>query len=468
MNMVGRRASRASPASGALFRVSQALVTAALDGVSDTDLVVVLGTTLTAAGLDIATIEVACDVVDPERAQHVMRWRRSVGSTDGNILAAGIFQLMLEEGWTVLRSPSPPTQWGEREGPRPPAWEGEVGAGGERVGQGETEAGSNAHLTLPSLARWAPPSPPADAGGEGPTPSRLNARNNLFAPVLRGGAMDAVAFANHLAPDATLGFFDDVMSLFSTERPGGFTAAEIDLLRLVTPVFALALGARLNAAAARGLLQTYLGRNAATALLDGRVGLGAVEQLRAVVLYCDLVEFTSLTERLDARALIDHLNLFFETMTRPVSRAGGQVSGHVGDAVVMFFPIADAQRVGPLCTVAVKAALEGLRALEALNAVPDRRSRPPLRARIGIDIGDVVHGNIGSAGRFSFTIIGTPVNRAARLQALAKDVGAAMLMTADLAQAAGIPCRAFGKHALRGFDRPVDIVGSGVCDSCDA
>jgi hypothetical protein len=87
-----------------------------------------------------------------------------------------------------------------------------------------------------------------------------------------------VAFANHLAPDVTLGFFDDVMSLFATERLGGFSAAEIELLHLVTPVFALALGARLNAAAARVLLQTYLGRDAATALLDGRVGLGEVER----------------------------------------------------------------------------------------------------------------------------------------------------------------------------------------------
>ncbi|HKV00117.1 MAG TPA: adenylate/guanylate cyclase domain-containing protein [Vineibacter sp.] len=375
-----------------LSQVSQDLVNAALSGVSDVELVTVLATSLAAAGLDIATIEVACDVVDPERAQHFIRWRRGVGDTDNNILAVGIFQLMLEEDVATLR---------------------------------------------------------------------LDGESDLFAPALQGGATDAVAFANHLAPDATLGFFDDVMSLFSTERPGGFTAAEIDLLRLVTPVFALALGARLNATAARVLLQTYLGRNAATALLDGRVGLGEIEQIRAVVLYCDLVEFTNLTERLDARSLIDHLNLFFETMTRPVSRAGGQVSGHVGDAVVMFFPIAAAQGEGPLCAVAVKAALEGLQALAALNAMPDRRSQPPLRARIGIDIGEVVHGNIGSAGRFSFTIIGTPVNRAARLQALAKDVGATMLMTANLAQAAGVHGSTFGQHALRGFDRPVDVVGFG-------
>jgi hypothetical protein len=55
-------------------------------------------------------------------------------------------------------------------------------------------------------------------------------------------------------------FFDDVMSLFATERRGGFSAAEIELLHLVTPVFALALGARLNAAAPAFCFRPISGR----------------------------------------------------------------------------------------------------------------------------------------------------------------------------------------------------------------
>jgi class 3 adenylate cyclase len=379
----------------AFSRVTQTLVKAALSGVNDRELAALFGNALIAAGLGIATIEVACDAVDPERAQHFIRWRRNVANTENCILAQGVFQGMLEEGATV---------------------------------------------------------------------TRLHAASEKFAAVIREGATDAIALAIHLAPDVTVGFFDDVMSLFVTERPGGFDTAEIDFLHLATPVFALALAARLNAAAASVLLQTYLGRNAATALLGGRVGLGDVEQIRAVVMYCDLFGFTSLTETLDAQSLIANLNLFFETVTRPVSRSGGQVSGHVGDAVVMFFPIPDAASERPICAAAVNAAVEGLRALDSLNAMRPQRLAGPLRARVGIDIGEVVHGNIGSAGRFSFTIIGTPVNRAARLQALAKDVGATMLMTSGLAETAGVRCSAFGKYALRGFEHPVDVVGFVVPD----
>lgn len=372
------------------LQISQNLVKASLNGMTDTEITAVLGTSLLEAGVNISSIEIACDVVDPELDLHRVRWPTNTANTQNNDLSTDVFTHMLEEDVTVLR---------------------------------------------------------------------LNANNDQFASALQGRETDAVAFANHLEPDATIGFFDDVMSLFTTEQSDGFKSSDIDLLHLVTPVFALALGARLNAAAARTLLQTYLGSNAATAMLDGRVGLGEVEEIRAIVLFCDLVDFTPMTEMLDARSLIRDLNLFFETITRPLSRAGGQVSGYVGDGVVMFFPVPDSANEGALCAAAVNAALEGLAALELLNRSPSRNNGPQLNARIGIDIGEVVHGNIGSAGRFSFTIIGSPVNRAARLQVLAKDLGAALLMTTNLAETAGVQCSPFGRHPLKGFDSLVNVVG---------
>jgi class 3 adenylate cyclase len=165
-----------------------------------------------------------------------------------------------------------------------------------------------------------------------------------------------------------------------------------------------------------------------------------------------------LTEDLAPDALIALLNRLFDAVTNPAARAGGQVSGHVGDAVVLFFPIISPEKIGKVCAAAVKAAVDALEALALLNA---RRlpGMSELHARIGLDIGEVVHGNIGSAGRFSFTIIGTPVNRAARLQALAKGLGTSLLMTADVADEAGVDRRSFGFHTLRGTDQPVEVVG---------
>ena len=374
----------------ALWRVGRRLVDAALGGAGDAALVAVLGAALNAAGLDVSTIEVACDAVDPERADHFLRWRRDGDVRADVISSAKVFESLQREDTHTLR---------------------------------------------------------------------CEAEDDRFAAIRREGATDAIAFVDHLAPEVTLGFFDDVMSLFATERPGGFVGAEIDFLTGVTPVFALSLGARLNAAAARVLLRTYLGRDAATALLDGRVGLGEVAKIRGIVIYCDMVDFTSTTETLDAESLVDRLNTFFETITRPVSMAGGQVAGHVGDAVVMFFPIPDPLSEPMLCATALGAAREALHQLVRSNAIRGSDAAGPIRARIGIDVGDVVHGNIGSAGRFSFTIIGSPVNRAARLQAMAKDLGASLLMTADFADAAAVRCCSFGSHALKGFNAPANIVG---------
>lgn len=374
------------------WRVGQALVEAALDGADENALVVTLATVLTRAGLPLSAVEVACDVVNPERAHRNIGWRYGARRTTGTIGSADVFRDMLR--------------------------------------------GSAAERRLAGAAA---------------------------APARPAGSSDAIAFAGHLAPQITVGFFDDVMVLFATERPDGFGAQEIDIVRDVMPIFALALGARLNAAAARDLLATYLGTDAAEALLDGRVGLGEVASIQAVVLFCDLLGFTTLTETLEAAALIEHLNLFFETVTRPVAQAGGHVAGHVGDAVVMYFPLPVADR-NTVCARALGAALAGQDALGALNARLPAGPSVPLRARIGIDAGPVVHGNIGSAGRFSFTIIGSPVNRAARLQALAKELDAAVLLTRELADAAGQSYRSFGRHILRGFEQPVEVVGMGSGD----
>ena len=72
-------------------------------GASDSELVILLGRALYAVGLDISTIEIGCDAVDPERVQHFIRWRRDGEGTEDNILGGKIFTAMLEEDAAVLR-----------------------------------------------------------------------------------------------------------------------------------------------------------------------------------------------------------------------------------------------------------------------------------------------------------------------------------------------------------------------------
>jgi class 3 adenylate cyclase len=385
-----------------LLRWSLQIAKAGLDGASEVKLVDLLCESLTASGFDLGMVEVSCDTVDPERSNRFFLWRPQTGAQEAESIASPLFQHALEREAPTLRY---------------------------RIGE---------------LAAFA---------GEAPL-GRIE------------GATDCLVFANHIEPDAALGLFDDVMSFFVTRRPDGFAPTEIELLAGIMPQFALAFSARQNVSTTRTLLETYLGRDASMALLGGRSRLGDVGRISAVVLYCDLLGFTGLTERLTPEDLIATLNLFFDAVTKPAARAGAQVSGHVGDAIVLFFPIISQDETTAVCAAAIQAAKDALEALEMLNAERPL-STPRLQARIGLDVGEVVHGNIGSAGRFSFTIIGTPVNRAARLQALAKEFGVSLLMTSKVADGALLDRRSFGFHTLRGIDQPVEIVGIARVSSAD-
>ncbi|MFE1601764.1 adenylate/guanylate cyclase domain-containing protein [Methylobacterium sp. ID0610] len=377
-----------------LLRCTGELARSTLAGASETDLLARFCEELRASGIPLSRVEVGCDALSAACANRFFCWRPGRAVGDGSRAAAAIFRRMLAGRLSRLRAARSP------------------GGSGAETG------------------------PPAVFGAEGVT--------------------EFVAFATHLEPDATLGPLDDVMTLFATARPGGFGADEIAFLERIVPFFALALSTRLNLETARTLFDTYLGPHAAAALLAGRARRGAVRRIRAVVLYCDLVGFTGLTEQVSASDLIATLNRFFDAVTQPIVAAGGHVSGHVGDAAVMYCPIRSADDMRAVCAAAVRAATLALDAVAGLAPCGSGRG---LRARIGIDVGEVVHGNIGSADRFSFTIIGDPVNRAARLQELAKELGVSLLMTGAVAGRAGIASRSYGLHVLRGSDRTVEVVG---------
>jgi class 3 adenylate cyclase len=94
--------------------------------------------------------------------------------------------------------------------------------------------------------------------------------------------------------------------------------------------------------------------------------------------------------------------------------------------------------------------------LEALNARRHVEAKPPIKMGIGVATGAVVAGNVGSAARMEYTVIGNTVNLAARLQALSLD--GHILMDRRTARAIeGIPMRSLGPKLLKGIDEPVEV-----------
>ncbi len=258
----------------------------------------------------------------------------------------------------------------------------------------------------------------------------------------------------------------------ATQRPGGFTEADIVLLERVASIVAFRLELRSVQHALESLLNTYLGPNAAKRVLRGGFRRGTGETMLAAIWYCDMRGFTALSDRLPAREVVALLDRFFEPIAAAVEGAGGEILKFIGDAALAVFPVEnDDQRAA--CTRALGAAQEARRGVDALNAL-QQPGIAPVEMGVALHLGDVLYGNIGGRQRLDFTVIGAAVNEAVRLESLSKPLGVPLLMTARFAAACAGPDVAtvsLGTHALRGVSAagevftladPTVVSGSGL------
>ncbi len=224
---------------------------------------------------------------------------------------------------------------------------------------------------------------------------------------------------------------------FATSRPGGFTDGELELLRIALDAFVHVLSPLVWAHAARTLLGVYLGQETAARVLAGRVQRGDVEEIDAAIWFSDLRGFTPMTASVDAQTLVSWLNDYFGAVAAEIVRQGGEVLKFVGDAILAVWPVT-AERTRDLsCRDALAAALEANLALERLNASRHERGLAPMDHGIGLHVGAVQYGNIGAVGRLDFTVIGTAVNTASRLEGACSKLGRRVAASKEFAACAG-------------------------------
>ena len=135
------------------------------------------------------------------------------------------------------------------------------------------------------------------------------------------------------------------------------------------------------------------------------------ESKELTALFCDMRGFTQLSEQLAPVHLQGFLNTIFSELTDVISRHSGTVDKYMGDCVVAFWgaPVDNSEHA----TLAVHAAIEMAQAVEALRAANDQASQPQVSVGIGFNIGLMSVGDMGSAVRRSYTVIGDAVNLAA-------------------------------------------------------
>jgi adenylate cyclase len=231
---------------------------------------------------------------------------------------------------------------------------------------------------------------------------------------------------------------------FSTRRPGGFADADVAALRRMLPSFTRVVEVYGNMNKARNILNAYLGPNAGEKVLAGQIKRGDGEDINAVIWFCDLRDSTPLADSMSRRDFLSLLNEYFECVLGPVLEHGGEVLRFIGDAALAIFPVGE--RPAEACAKAVAAAREALARMDKLNR---GRSRP-LRFGIGLHLGELTYGNIGTPTRIEFTVIGAAANEAARIEALCKVLNVDLLVSERVAQALPQAWRSLGSHTLRG------------------
>jgi adenylate cyclase len=251
---------------------------------------------------------------------------------------------------------------------------------------------------------------------------------------------------------------------FATRRPGGFgnlggDEQGLGLLRRVAWLMTPILERAALRIIALNLLDAYVGKIAGERVYGGQIERGAVEPIDAAILVADLRGFTRLSEEMGEIATVDLLNRYFDALGEAIAAQDGQILKFMGDGLLAVFPIRDWLKRAVVCGNAYQAALQSRDNLKALNAALASEGKPAIDFGVGLHIGNVAFGNIGTATRLDFTVIGPAVNQTSRLQDLTKEIGVPILASGEFAQAANMGMRYLGARTIRGVSAPIDVFG---------
>lgn len=200
----------------------------------------------------------------------------------------------------------------------------------------------------------------------------------------------------------------------------------------------------------RELFGKYLPDSVAKEILE-RGGTLEPQSTDAAILFVDLARFTPLAETLSPIDLVETLNEYFTALVDVIESHGGIVTQFQGDAILAVFNVP--LPMDDYADAAVRAGIE----IQRVMRVSQFKGRQ-LTCRVGVDVGEVIAGNVGAEQRLNYTVHGEAVNRAARLEQLNKDYGTSMLVSeATKLLAPEIAYQKIGETTLRGVTGPVAV-----------
>ena len=239
--------------------------------------------------------------------------------------------------------------------------------------------------------------------------------------VAGGGVLAGVAFGGYLA--AALYFFRSEGLWLNLVYPTLLVALLFASTTLVLYFFRVSEQRYLKRAFAYYVPPAVVDDLVADA---GKLQLGG-EKRELTVLFSDIRGFTTLSEAMAPEDLVKLMNEYFTVMTDKVFEHRGSLDKYIGDAIMALFgaPLAEPRHAALAC----RSALGMVQALRTFQESLRRRGLPTIDIGIGINTGQVVVGNMGSASRFNYTVVGDPVNLASRIEHLNKEYGTRILVS---------------------------------------
>lgn len=209
----------------------------------------------------------------------------------------------------------------------------------------------------------------------------------------------------------------------------------------------------------KSAFKQYLGEAVIDEIIadPSKLALGG-ERKELTMFFSDLEKFSSFSEKLDPPQLIELLNVYLSEMGEVLMEQGGYVDKYIGDAIVAFWnaPVPQADHAAR----AIRAALGCQKILREKQAeLSEKAAGMPVRMRIGLNTGDVVIGNMGSAERFNYTMLGDAANLASRLEGANKAFGTFIMASESTWKAAGdaVFGRELGAIRVVGRKTPVHV-----------
>ncbi len=265
-------------------------------------------------------------------------------------------------------------------------------------------------------------------------------------PIMKTIMVSAYGDMDNIRSAMNRGAFDFVC------KPVNFEDLEITIEKTLKHV--LQVQETLQAIKENNILRMYVDENVLK-FMGSRAfedSLVANEILEASVVFIDICGFTAITESEPADTVVKMLNTYFDVMVAEILAQKGHVDKFIGDAIMAVF------RGKFHLDRAIDAALAIKKIIESIPAENDKLVFTP-KVAIGINCGELISGNIGSAGlrRLDYTVVGDVVNTAARLQSAAGANQVLISEAAYLQVKDSFQCRKIGEVSLKNKQLPVTI-----------